>query len=112
MIVNPASGPGGANTQPSSDYTGCVPKLIASNTKILGYVDTGNGGRSSAAVTQDIATYAGWHSAYRPTGIFFDDVTPSSSLFSIYSTWTSDVTSAGFNYVSGHSNAMPKGCAC
>ena len=105
--MNPASGPGGANTQPNSDYTGCIPKLVASNSKILGYVDTGNGGRASSAVSQDITTYAGWHSGYRPTGIFFDQVNPTSTYYSSYSTWSQDVTSAGFNYVcrTSHSNS-------
>ncbi|KAF7790890.1 hypothetical protein EIP86_001848 [Pleurotus ostreatoroseus] len=94
VIVNPASGPGGANTQPNSDYQGCVPKLKASNVKILGYVDTANGNRASSAVIQDIDTYAGWSSAYRPVGIFFDDVTPSSGLLSDYTTWTSSARQA------------------
>ena len=94
IIVNPASGPGAANSQPNSDYQGCVPKLKASNVKIVGYVDTANGNRASSAVTQDIATYASWSTSYRPVGICFDDVTASSALFSIYSGWASTAKSS------------------
>ena len=35
---------------------------------------TGNGGRAEADVEADISTYAGWDSAYKVDGIFFDEV--------------------------------------
>ncbi|OBZ76981.1 Spherulin-4 [Grifola frondosa] len=89
IIVNPASGPGGAGTQPDSTYQECIPTLKASNVKIIGYVLTGYGGRDQADVTTDIDTYAGWASSYQPDGIFFDEVSGATADFSTYSTYTS-----------------------
>lgn len=91
VIVNPDSGPGAANSQPdASSYQGCIPQLKShSNVKIVGYVPTGSGSRSQSAVNTDVATYAGWAAAYRPDGIFFDEVKPTSKLLSKYITYAS-----------------------
>lgn len=96
LIVNPASGPGAANSQPDpNSYQGCIPRLKAvSNAKVIGYVPTGGGQRSQADVEQDIATYAGWASAYRPEGVFFDQVESSAALLSLYTTYAQDVRSS------------------
>ena len=68
--------------------------MKASNVIFLGYVDTKNGKRASSAITQDIATYAGWESAYAVAGIFFDDVTATKKLFSDYSGWAATAKSS------------------
>ncbi|KAF7790891.1 hypothetical protein EIP86_001849 [Pleurotus ostreatoroseus] len=94
VIVNPNSGPGKANTQPDPVYSGCMEQVKASNVIFLGYVDTKNGKRASSAITQDVATYAGWESAYAVAGIFFDDVTATKKLFSDYSGWAATAKSS------------------
>lgn len=99
IIVNPDNGPG-SGKKPDSDYQSCIPQLRTSaNTKvkILGYVATGMGSRSSSLVTGDISKYAGWGSAYRPDGIFFDEV--AQEFESVYSTWISDARGS-FSFVS------------
>lgn len=103
IIINPASGPGASGTQPDLNYQQCIPKLHNNTVTILGYVATNYG--SGTNVATDIATYAGWDSAYRPNGIFFDEASTSSSDYSTYSSWASSAqssftSSAGSGYVS------------
>lgn len=103
MIVNPDSGPGGANTQPDTNYQGCLAQLKGnSNINFVGYVPTGNGSRSQSDVDADIATYAGWDSSYRPGGIFFDEVGTTSGLLSTYTAYaqTAKRSFGGNGYVS------------
>ena len=103
LIVNPASGPG-SGSQPDGNYQSCIPKLkqASSNVVAVGYVPTGYGSDSQSGVTQQIATYAGWGSAYRPQGIFFDEVEPTSALLSLYTTYSQSARSdfGGSGYVS------------
>ena len=96
VIVNPDSGPGAAGSQPNADsYQGCLPTLTeSSNVVLVGYVATGYGSKSQAAVTKEVATYAGWDSAYRPSGIFFDEVEPTSEYLSLYTTYAQDARSS------------------
>lgn len=92
FIVNPNSGPGGINTQPDANYQACVPKLRPAanpNVKILGYVRTNYGATPQSDVQAEVKTYAGWGSAYRPTGIFYDEVLATSDAQSLYSAYTS-----------------------
>ena len=96
VIVNPNSGPGGANSQPDPTLAGCIEKLKAPNVILIGYVDTAYGQRAFSAVTQDVATYAGWDNAYSISGIFFDDVLATSEFFSDYSSWAATAR-ASFN---------------
>lgn len=76
VIINPDSGPGGKQgSQATKEYQQCIPILRAPNVVVLGYVATGQGKASrQARVTADVSTYAGWAAAYRPDGIFFDEV--------------------------------------
>ncbi|CAE6476461.1 unnamed protein product [Rhizoctonia solani] len=93
FIINPGSGPGAANSQPDTNYQACIPKLrptINPNTKVLGYVPTWFADTTrSSEVQEDVRTYARWDSAYRPTGIFFDQTPTNSSTQSLYSGYTS-----------------------
>ncbi|KAG7088120.1 hypothetical protein E1B28_012145 [Marasmius oreades] len=74
LVINPDSGPGGlANSQPNSDWTGCIPQLKSANVKLFGYVHTTNGSQPQSAVNANVTTYAGWSASYRPHGIFFDE---------------------------------------
>ncbi|KAJ7500756.1 Spherulation-specific family 4-domain-containing protein [Mycena galericulata] len=98
IILNPNSGPGSGGSQPDNNFVNCVPQLrpSGSNTILLGYVDTIS--PTSGSVDSDIDTYAGWDSAYRPTGIFLDDVTPSEESVSTYQGYVSHATSMGFTF--------------
>ncbi|KAF9462048.1 Spherulation-specific family 4 [Collybia nuda] len=89
VIINPASGPGAVNSQPDSNYQACIPKLKAANSKVIGYVATGYTSRATADVNADIATYAGWGTAYKPQGIFFDEVSGGTGHVSLYQSYTS-----------------------
>ncbi|EKM59215.1 uncharacterized protein PHACADRAFT_191536 [Phanerochaete carnosa HHB-10118-sp] len=86
IIINPNSGPGAVGSQPdSSSYQGCVPQLKSQpNVRTIGYVFTEYGSRSQSDVDADVSTYAGWDSAYRLDGIFFDQVETTSDLLSTY----------------------------
>ncbi|KAJ7777885.1 Spherulation-specific family 4 [Mycena maculata] len=93
LVINPDSGPG-ADATPSSDYTACLPTVLAlgSNVKLIGYVLTGYGvGRSSTDVLADVATYLNWPVSYRPTGIFFDETAATSEFLSQYTTYVNQV---------------------
>ncbi|KAJ6545345.1 Spherulation-specific family 4 [Mycena capillaripes] len=92
IVINPASGPGSANTQPDTNYQSCIASLNShANVRVLGYVATGFGGRSSSDVTTDIATYGQWGTAYRPTGIFFDETEATTQFVSLYQSYATSV---------------------
>ncbi|KAJ7619638.1 Spherulation-specific family 4-domain-containing protein [Roridomyces roridus] len=96
IIINPDDGPGPSGTQPGSDFVECIPKLRVAGSRavLLGYVDTG----TNITIESAIDTYAGWDSAYRPSGIFLDGVSPTEKLLSTYQGYVSHATNAGFNF--------------
>ncbi|KAJ7165852.1 Spherulation-specific family 4 [Mycena filopes] len=96
FVVNPANGPGGANTQPDPVYQACIaPLKTNANVRVIGYVATGRGvTRTSAEVTADITTYGQWGAAYRPTGIFFDETDASTGFVSLYQSYANAVHSS------------------
>lgn len=56
--------------------------------------------------------YAGWSSAYRPTGIFFDEVEATSTYLSLYQTYATKVKSySGFTTVSVRVKVNDKLCS-
>ncbi len=67
-IMNPASGPG---TAANSDYQVAVGQLHAAGGKVIGYVPTGYGARSTDAILADVANYVAW---YGVDGIFLDEM--------------------------------------
>ncbi|CAE6490360.1 unnamed protein product [Rhizoctonia solani] len=92
VIVNPASGPGAANSQPDANYQSCIAQLRPAanpNVKVLGYVPTGFGSRAQSAVQADITTYSQWATSYRPNGIFFDETLATSGNQNLYSGYSS-----------------------
>lgn len=92
VVVNPASGPGATNSQPDANYQACIPQLRPAanpNVKVLGYVPTGFGSRAQSAVQADITTYSQWGAAYKPSGIFFDEVAANSGNEALYSGYSS-----------------------
>ncbi|EMD33552.1 hypothetical protein CERSUDRAFT_76298 [Gelatoporia subvermispora B] len=103
IVINPDSGPGAAGSQPSTSYQDCIPLLKAANVKLLGYVDTAEGGRAPSAIEADVTTCAGWESTYSMDGIFFDDVSGQEGDLSMYETW-STFAKDSINGGDGHSN--------
>ncbi|KAJ7166686.1 Spherulation-specific family 4-domain-containing protein [Mycena filopes] len=91
IIINPDSGPG----KTDQTYQTCVSKIPASNGQIImGFIDTRGGN-----VEGDIDTYAGWDSAARPAGIFFDNVSPTANQLSTYQGYASYARSKGFTFI-------------
>ncbi|KAJ7164188.1 Spherulation-specific family 4-domain-containing protein [Mycena filopes] len=91
IIVNPDNGPGPTD----ATYQSCVSKIPASDGQIImGLVDTLGGN-----VDGDIDTYAGWDSAARPVGIFFDNVSPTADRLSTYQAYVSHARSKGFTFI-------------
>ena len=80
IVVNPNSGPGPANSYPSSEYIAAIDQLNSyKNVETIGYVRTNWTNRPYSEVTADIQTYAHW-ATYTATkanismnGIFFDE---------------------------------------
>ena len=66
-IMNPNSGSG---TAQNSDYVAQVKQAQAKGLKVVGYVDTAYGKRSTSLVKADILNYYNW---YHVDGIFFDE---------------------------------------
>ncbi|EUC61653.1 spherulin 4, related protein [Rhizoctonia solani AG-3 Rhs1AP] len=92
FIVNPNSGPGNLYGQPDANYQACVPKLRSAtnpNVKLIGYIATKYTNKAQSDVRAEVDTYAGWSSAYKLDGIFYDEVLAESSARSVYSGYTS-----------------------
>ena len=70
-IMNPGSGPG---TFQDNNYVTAVNSLRAAGGKVIAYVYTQYGSRSSAVVKADIDKYVNW---YNIDGIFFDEMSNS-----------------------------------
>ncbi|KAF7372956.1 hypothetical protein MSAN_00502700 [Mycena sanguinolenta] len=99
IIISPRSGPGDNGTQPDGDFISCVLRLkpSGSQTVLLGWV--GAITPSTGSVLGDIATYGGWDSSYRPSGIYLVDVTPTEGVISTYQSYISHATSIGLNFI-------------
>ena len=89
IIINPNNGPD--SSEPNSAYQQCLPliKTAGSNAILLGYVRTGFGDRAISDVESDVSLYADWDDAFRPNGIFFDEVPTSSSFVNQYASFAS-----------------------
>ncbi|KAI0751510.1 Spherulation-specific family 4 [Daedaleopsis nitida] len=107
-IINPASGPGNANTQPGREYQQCIPQLLSKpNVVVLGYVATWEGqAANQSGVIRDVNTYAAWASAYRPSGIFFDQVSATVATYATYQNFTNRARSS-FRYVTLNPGSAP-----
>jgi hypothetical protein len=82
-IINPASGPG-VSSQPDQNYVDGIRILLDKGVHVIGYVATGYGTRNISLVQRDVDTYAGWLSAYRVGGIFFDEASNDPSMVMYY----------------------------
>ncbi|KAJ6490245.1 Spherulation-specific family 4 [Mycena vitilis] len=91
IVINPDNGPG----SPDKTYQTCVSQLPAATNRItMGLIDTQGGN-----VEADIDTYAGWDSSSRPTGIYFDNVSPTTSQLSTYQEYVAQAKSQGFTFI-------------
>jgi hypothetical protein len=96
-VVNPNNGP---NTARNNDYATGIDKLKAAGVEVLGYVATGYGSRSAAAVQMDMDN---WRSFYPGvTGIFFDEQSNQASLVSHYQQLSSYAHGKGFTFTVGN----------
>jgi hypothetical protein len=77
-ILNPASGPGGAQ---DSNYVAVVDALRAAGGAVVGYVHSSWGSRPMAEVTAEIDRYADW---YDIDGIFVDEMSTSAAAPTLY----------------------------
>jgi hypothetical protein len=78
IIANPNNGPG---TSADANYKTYIKKTQAAGVKVLGYVATTWGARSSSLVKADIDR---WYSLYNVDGIFFDEGAVASNKVSYY----------------------------
>ncbi|KAK7460544.1 hypothetical protein VKT23_009264 [Stygiomarasmius scandens] len=90
IIINPSSGP---VQVPDPGYQECIPELTSGSDNVVtvGYVRTQYGNRASSDVIADVETYMGWDAAYRPTGIFFDEVNATADHVQLYSDYAAQV---------------------
>ncbi|MGW2487652.1 spherulation-specific family 4 protein [Streptomyces sp. NPDC001606] len=68
VVLNPASGPG---ERPDADFADTAARLRAAGVTVLGYVDTGYGGRPYEDVVRDLTRHRDW---YGVQGAFLDQV--------------------------------------
>jgi spherulation-specific family 4 protein len=87
-ILNPASGPG-ATSDPN--YASAVDALRAAGGKVMGYVHTSYGTRSSATVLAEVNSYA---SFYNLDGIFVDEMDNTLGSLSYYTGLYSSIKTA------------------
>ncbi|KAJ6476241.1 Spherulation-specific family 4-domain-containing protein [Mycena sanguinolenta] len=91
IIINPDNGPGATDEL----YQTCVSHIPASaNQIIMGYVDASGGN-----VNAEVDTYAGWPTSSRPDGIYFDNISPTTSQLSKYEGYISHAKSDGFTFI-------------
>ncbi|KAI0347343.1 hypothetical protein BDW22DRAFT_518571 [Trametopsis cervina] len=93
IIINPDSGP---VVSPDPVFQTCIPRLKAASSQVItvGYVRTGYGSQSDSTVNDAVQQYANWGSAWRPQGIFFDEVEPSADLLPTYTAWANNARAA------------------
>lgn len=96
-IVNPNNGPGSA---PSAAYTTGIAALTAARIRVIGYVYTSYGARSTSAVRGDVDD---WHAWYPEVGgIFFDEESNDAGGDGYYRDLTSYVKSLGMQLTVGN----------
>jgi hypothetical protein len=99
IIINPDNGP--ESSTPSAAFQKCLSliKSAGPNAVMLGYVLTGQGSRSVSDVEADINLYAAWGDAFRPTGIFFDEVSEKPKFVTQYAGFASFARQQNFDFV-------------
>lgn len=98
-VINPNSGPGGAQDQ---NYVGGINSLRSAGVIVLGYVHTSYAQRSLSSVEADIALYQKW---YNVTGIFFDEMSNAIGNENYYSSLNTYAKSLGYTMTVGNPGA-------
>ena len=98
IVVNPSSGPE-TTGYPSDNFISGIAKLNSySNVNTIGYVDTAYGNKTIATVNSETDVYASWanygNADIAIGGIYFDDVSITSSRYSYYETVATHVRSS------------------
>lgn len=101
IVMNPANGPG-SSSNPA--YVSAVAALQAAGMKVVGYVNTNNGGIAVGTVEAQVNTYISW---YNVNGIFLDNASTSSAEFSYYSTLYTYIHGTSANFVVLNHGAIP-----
>jgi hypothetical protein len=100
-IMNPYNGP---TSSVIPEYTEAVTQLQSAGVKVIGYVYTSYGARSTSDVTTDIDTY---YAQYTIDGIFFDEVSDQVSDVPYYQ----DISSYVYNISAGDTVVLNPGVA-
>lgn len=91
VVINPNSGPGTTGYPSDPNFISGIAKLNGySNVNTVGYVDTKYGNKTIATVNSETDVYASWANYANADiaigGIYFDDVSITSSRYSYYET--------------------------
>ena len=83
------------------NYPACVPELknAGTNSLVIGYIRTNYTSKAIADVEADVDNYATWATTYRPSGIFFDEVSNDAASVSQYASYAAYARSKGFDFV-------------
>lgn len=101
LVVNPASGPGGA---PDAGFRRAISAARADGARTLGYVPTDWGARPRAAVDADIERFRAW---YGVDGIFLDEAAHGEDRLEHYRALAADARSAGARVVVLNPGVVP-----
>jgi hypothetical protein len=78
LVLNPASGPGGA---PHPGYAAAVAGAQAAGISVLGYVDTAHANRDATLARQEVNRYRDW---YGVDGVFLDQSAATAEALAYY----------------------------
>ncbi|TLX81877.1 MAG: hypothetical protein E6L00_05215, partial [Thaumarchaeota archaeon] len=95
-IINPSSGP---SSSIDSNYVSGIQQLQAAGVKVLGYVYTSYGTRSTSSIESDINSYNNW---YHVNGIFFDEMANKVGFETYYSNLSSYAKSLSMTMTVGN----------
>lgn len=101
LVVNPASGPGGA---PDAGYRRAIAAAQEHDARVLGYVPTAWGARSAADVKRDIERYREW---YAVDGVFLDEAAHDDARLEHYRALASEAREAGARVVVVNPGMVP-----
>lgn len=104
-IVNPNNGPG---SKRDSNYSSYIVRLKDAGIRVIGYVWTNYGSRNITEVEKDVDKWISW---YNVDGIFFDEVSTSSSEEEYYRTLVNYLKNKSQNYIAVGNPGVYEGSA-
>ncbi|MEP6575657.1 MAG: spherulation-specific family 4 protein [Nitrososphaerota archaeon] len=99
VAINPNSGVGSSQ---DTNFVNGIKNLKSAGIKVIGYVYTSYGQRSTTVLQDEINKYKSW---YGVDGIFFDEMSNSGGLEGYYSNLNSFVKSTGMTFTMGNPGA-------